>query len=79
MSSPKASISVPKEKEQLWDNSIELFLAEAGMKGKPTKLSTLTWRMVLESEILDKGKLVEYAARESMKSSGVKYLVLKLQ
>ena len=78
MSSPKASISVPKEKEILWDNSIELFLKEAGMKGKPAKLSTLNWRMVLESVIVDKEHLSEYAAKETVKTANKKYLILVL-
>ena len=78
MSKPKASISVPEEKEKLWDNSIELFLQEAGMKGKPAKLSTLVWGMVLESDILDKRQLAEYAAREGVKTANKKYIVLAL-
>ena len=42
MSKPKVSISVPKEREQLWDNSIELFLEETGMKGKPSNCLPLS-------------------------------------
>jgi hypothetical protein len=78
MSKPKASISVPEEKEQLWDSSIELFLQEAGMKGKPAKLSTLVWGMVLDSKIVDQKGLADLAARENLKSGNRKYIVLSL-
>jgi len=78
MSKPKVSISVPKEREQLWDNSIELFLEETGMKGKPSKLSTLVWKMVLESTIVDKRQLAELATRENMKTAEKKYIVIAL-
>jgi len=78
MSSPKASISVPQEKEQQWDNSIELFLEETGMKGKPNKLSTLVWKMVLESYIVDKAQLAEFSTKENLKTAEKKYIVIAL-
>ena len=78
MSSPKVSISVPKSEEVRWDNNLPLFLESVGMKGAKAKLSTVVWKLVIRSRVFTQHELVEFAAKENMKTSGKKYIVLAL-
>ena len=72
MSRPVASISVPLDLMDRWQNDLPHFVTEVG------PLSTNVFRMVCEGKLLDKDGLSNYVATERLKSRKKRYLVIEL-
>lgn len=79
MGKPIKSISVPKERIDEFNQRLPGLLESAGMKGLPMSFSTLVAKLVFDAEFISPGQLGAWAAKENLKSSDRKYLILTLK